>query len=633
MTLAPNPLVVFNAPPGSDAVGVNSNFLLAVGIRPEDNQHGGDTDDTASILRARDKALVSGGVISLTGPTYQVSGPIDLDNGSASFLGCAIVGVGSQATTLVWKPQSLTDYLIGFHGGSGRQTNKRASGFSVLNFSTAYNGLGSVFYMDGQDMVYIDDVDAGEIAAGLTYSYNNRMFDVQNHSGGSFSEFLRLTRWRSNGNTSALSYRRTGGGESFRDQYVQGLVNCAKAAVVTGAISGTTLTVSAVAAGTVQLGQYVTGASAGTQIVALGSGSGGTGTYVVNNSQTVGSGTLNLGGVGLEFDGGASDDYPYLGYYDIDFNGDFGLTTNPTIIKLRNANVYYTRGSIRWEGSVNFTADNLSNWSGAEFTGVSPATVTGTLGAFKPRRYSISGIPQSMYPNFTNALISGAKPGHQMDLGFGEKSNTAAPAVFPIIGSGQFDVGFGVYSIGGSLWDGYYGFGDTEEKFTPMYRRTMDGTLIESQAASGTLTIRTTGNGSQLVLDTNGRVGGQLGRYTTVPCAIAGATTYQLAQNGVGYPGETGRNALPFSIVRVHGANLEVRYKVVWNADGFGGAGYIADISQFENFNGTGGAVPALTTGMITVNSSGQLVFAMPAITQVATIYYTDLQTSIMATQ
>lgn len=60
-------------------------------------------------------------------------------------------------------------------------------------------------------------------------------------------------------------------------------------AVITGSISGTTLTVTAVAAGAVAIGQAVIGASSGTYITA-GSGS----TWTVNNSQTVASGTLNL---------------------------------------------------------------------------------------------------------------------------------------------------------------------------------------------------------------------------------------------------------------------------------------------------------------------------------------------------
>jgi Baseplate J-like protein len=66
-------------------------------------------------------------------------------------------------------------------------------------------------------------------------------------------------------------------------------------AVVTGAISGATLTVSAVAAGTIATGQIVTGTGVaqGTTITAFVSGSGGTGTYTVDISQSVGSETLH----------------------------------------------------------------------------------------------------------------------------------------------------------------------------------------------------------------------------------------------------------------------------------------------------------------------------------------------------
>lgn len=61
----------------------------------------------------------------------------------------------------------------------------------------------------------------------------------------------------------------------------------------TGTISTTTLTVSAVAAGALSVGQLITGAGVtpGTYITALGTGKGNTGTYTINNSQTVGSAT------------------------------------------------------------------------------------------------------------------------------------------------------------------------------------------------------------------------------------------------------------------------------------------------------------------------------------------------------
>lgn len=70
--------------------------------------------------------------------------------------------------------------------------------------------------------------------------------------------------------------------------------NALGAAVVTGSISGTTMTVTAVTSGLLMLGMTVTGTgvTAGTKITAFGTGTGGTGTYTVNNSQTVASTVL-----------------------------------------------------------------------------------------------------------------------------------------------------------------------------------------------------------------------------------------------------------------------------------------------------------------------------------------------------
>lgn len=75
-------------------------------------------------------------------------------------------------------------------------------------------------------------------------------------------------------------------------------------AQVTGAIAGTTLTVSAVGGGTVAVGQTVegTGVTAGTVITALGSGTGGTGTYTVSPTQTASSTALTLGKVTCTYD-------------------------------------------------------------------------------------------------------------------------------------------------------------------------------------------------------------------------------------------------------------------------------------------------------------------------------------------
>jgi hypothetical protein len=63
----------------------------------------------------------------------------------------------------------------------------------------------------------------------------------------------------------------------------------------TGSISGTTLTISVASAGILSVGNVVTGTGVaqGTRITALGTGTGGVGTYTVNQSQTVGSTTIS----------------------------------------------------------------------------------------------------------------------------------------------------------------------------------------------------------------------------------------------------------------------------------------------------------------------------------------------------
>ena len=80
------------------------------------------------------------------------------------------------------------------------------------------------------------------------------------------------------------------------------------AAVFTGSISGTTLTVTAMTSGTIAISQALFGISisAETVITALGSGTGGVGTYTVNNTQTIASETMNSATVGAVVTGSMS---------------------------------------------------------------------------------------------------------------------------------------------------------------------------------------------------------------------------------------------------------------------------------------------------------------------------------------
>ena len=76
------------------------------------------------------------------------------------------------------------------------------------------------------------------------------------------------------------------------------------AAEVTGEITGDELTVSAVSAGELALGQILQGAgiAAGTKIVAFGTGTGGTGTYTVNITQTAVSTAIGAGKTTVAYD-------------------------------------------------------------------------------------------------------------------------------------------------------------------------------------------------------------------------------------------------------------------------------------------------------------------------------------------
>jgi hypothetical protein len=83
----------------------------------------------------------------------------------------------------------------------------------------------------------------------------------------------------------------------FENTYFQNGITISNGAesTFTAAISGTTMTVSAVASGVILVGAVIsgTGVTAGTRIVGYGTGTGGTGTYTVDTSQTVSSTTIS----------------------------------------------------------------------------------------------------------------------------------------------------------------------------------------------------------------------------------------------------------------------------------------------------------------------------------------------------
>jgi hypothetical protein len=88
----------------------------------------------------------------------------------------------------------------------------------------------------------------------------------------------------------------TGAGGNVNEQgtYLLNIVQGVQTPVFTGSISGTTLTVTAVTSGAINVGSVIsgTGITAGTTISAVITGAGGVGTYTVSASQTVASTTI-----------------------------------------------------------------------------------------------------------------------------------------------------------------------------------------------------------------------------------------------------------------------------------------------------------------------------------------------------
>jgi hypothetical protein len=99
-------------------------------------------------------------------------------------------------------------------------------------------------------------------------------------------------------------------------------------AVFTASISGTTMTVSAVTSGTIYVGCLITGSGvlANTTITALGTGSGGVGTYTVSQSQTVSSTTITSDGFPITRNGNTTQG-TFSPFSQTGWSGSFNTST------------------------------------------------------------------------------------------------------------------------------------------------------------------------------------------------------------------------------------------------------------------------------------------------------------------
>jgi hypothetical protein len=129
--------------------------------------------------------------------------------------------------------------------------------------------------------------------------------------------------------------------------------------VFTGSISGTTLTVISVSSGTIGTGQSLFGVGIGSEVIitALGTGSGGVGTYTINTSYTLSARTLNSAAVARVFTGSISTNFGKITSIDIANQGS-GYTSplSITIAAPTSGTTATASGTLTINGNTNIAA-------------------------------------------------------------------------------------------------------------------------------------------------------------------------------------------------------------------------------------------------------------------------------------
>lgn len=238
--------------------------------------------------------------------TYKITGTL-----SASGNNWGFTGAGRYSTVLKYSGASATADILSISGSSY---------IDLCNFritSTTTMTAGAAIHLSGCNVYKLDGVIFEDFFMGNNKLWNGLWADYSGwgfYCGGAVYtqndgvvasngfelvldnvQILGTAGGASNGNACHVA----GGFGGFYTNYCSifgynlGILvnNALPAANFTASISSTTLTVTAKSFGTLAVGQQLSGVgiTAGTVITALGTGTGGTGTYTVNNSQTVGS--------------------------------------------------------------------------------------------------------------------------------------------------------------------------------------------------------------------------------------------------------------------------------------------------------------------------------------------------------
>lgn len=287
-------------------------------------------------------------VISSTQITLDGAGP-----GSTSLATCG-ADIGVIYASVFYA--SVSNMSVIGKGGPGNPSDSTfGATYPAIKFDNAGSGCG---------LCKIEFV----IGSGGTYAFDDNGFDTF-ISDYSFTSSYGNAIMRFTGNGARLGRGATD--QNFPLSYppANTITLSARAnttvygAGFTASVSGTTLTVSAISGGTLKPGQQINGAgvTVPTHIVSQSSGStGGTGTYVLNQTMTVGSEAMTANG-----------DLVTSGGYVIQLTGA-GPCTSGGALTLQNYGTNITDGGCTWQlvGGTNYSAILLDGGSG-EITGES----------------------------------------------------------------------------------------------------------------------------------------------------------------------------------------------------------------------------------------------------------------------
>ena len=255
-----------------------------------------------------------GGTIFVPRGYYSLSGTLNIKK-HINLIGD---GDGYAPTSTIWAPVTYLSFPINTTGIRVYSTldsgNGNSGAFSsIKNLTLKCASVGTTGHgISSSTLIYLDTVQiegfaqngVNLVASSGTGNANVFRFDnVSSGANGQNGFFIQgtdvnaglLNKCQASANTGVGFFDAGFLGNTYIGCLAEGNLPTFTG---TGAISGTTLTVSAVASGYLPVGTIITGAgvTSGTTITNWVSATGGTGTYTVSDSQTVSSTTISAAG-------------------------------------------------------------------------------------------------------------------------------------------------------------------------------------------------------------------------------------------------------------------------------------------------------------------------------------------------